>query len=352
MNDLHLQQEVTGNLDAESPNNNKQLWGVPQPIEQLKAKYAETHERRKETFLAKREEKKNKPVLSTGFDNLDKLLGGGLYDDLYIIGAESSLGKTTLCLQIADNIAKQGTDVMFISLEMTGLEIYSKSISRITYQTAADQAHTAREIMQGEVESESINNAIEEYFNDYEHLYLIEAETTSSVEGIRQHIEAHKELTGNNPVVIIDYLQYIQKPDEYISEKEANFANIKTIKQIKKDLDMPVIVISSFNRESYSEYPTMKSFKECGDIEYTIDKALAIMPTAIDQNTGKKDIPEKMTSCRQARIKEISVLNLKGRLDGYVQERADFKFVAEYNCFEEVKNKRQQHTGDTLNHVQ
>ena len=45
------------------------------------------------------------PAASTGFDILDRNLDGGLYPGLYILGALSSLGKTTLALQLADNLA-------------------------------------------------------------------------------------------------------------------------------------------------------------------------------------------------------------------------------------------------------
>ena len=75
----------------------------------------------------------------TGFEELDKNLFGGLYEGLYIIGAISSLGKTTFTLQLADQIAAKGQDVIFFSLEMSKYELMSKSLSRLTYQLAGDK---------------------------------------------------------------------------------------------------------------------------------------------------------------------------------------------------------------------
>ena len=46
----------------------------------------------------------NAPAIATGFSNLDTALDGGLYPGLYFVGAISSLGKTTFCLQICDQI--------------------------------------------------------------------------------------------------------------------------------------------------------------------------------------------------------------------------------------------------------
>ena len=60
----------------------------------------------------------NTPYIPTKFKGLDELLDGGFYEGLYIFGAISSLGKTTLVTQIADQIAEQGHDVLIISLEM------------------------------------------------------------------------------------------------------------------------------------------------------------------------------------------------------------------------------------------
>ena len=64
----------------------------------------------------------NTPYIPTGFSNLDKILEGGLYEGLYIVGAISSLGKTTLITQIADQIAEAGEDVLIFSLEMARSE--------------------------------------------------------------------------------------------------------------------------------------------------------------------------------------------------------------------------------------
>ena len=57
------------------------------------------------------EKSKTAPFFPTGFPMLDEILDGGLYAGLYFVGAISSLGKTTFCLQIADHIAKNGHDV-------------------------------------------------------------------------------------------------------------------------------------------------------------------------------------------------------------------------------------------------
>ena len=76
---------------------------------------------------------KNYPIKKTGFKTLDKHLDGGIRQGLYVLGAIPSLGKTTLALQIADNIAKEHKVIIF-SLEQSRFELVSKSISRLTWE--------------------------------------------------------------------------------------------------------------------------------------------------------------------------------------------------------------------------
>ena len=54
------------------------------------------------------------PTISTGYTQLDALLDGGLHSGLYVLGAISSLGKTSFVLQVADQIAQQGQDESFL----------------------------------------------------------------------------------------------------------------------------------------------------------------------------------------------------------------------------------------------
>ena len=77
------------------------------------------------------------------------------YEGLYIVGAISSLGKTTLVTQIGDQIASGGQDVLVFSLEMARAELMAKSISRHTLTLALARkwgtacAKTARGVTDG-----------------------------------------------------------------------------------------------------------------------------------------------------------------------------------------------------------
>ena len=72
-------------------------------------------------------------TLKTGYSNLDRF--SPLYPGLYVLGAISSLGKTTFMSQMSFQISEQGKAVVFFSYEQSRLELISKSISRLTYQS-------------------------------------------------------------------------------------------------------------------------------------------------------------------------------------------------------------------------
>ena len=99
--------------------------------------------------------------VKTGFYQFDRL-AGGLYPGLYVIGAISSLGKTTFVQQLADNVAAAGKPVLFFSLEMSMLELASKSISRKTAQLDYANAVSSLKIRAG-VTSRLVEQATEAY---------------------------------------------------------------------------------------------------------------------------------------------------------------------------------------------
>lgn len=295
-------------------------------------------------FLYGIQESVNTPAIKTQFDALDKVLDGGLYEGLYILGALSSLGKTTFLLQIADQIALQGYDVLFVSLEMARTELMAKSISRLTYQFCAgdgSMAKTARGITDGsryyadestgyggysDEEQTHITEMVQQYAVYADRLYFIEPTGGFTVDRFHNLIDTHKRITGKTPVVIVDYLQMLAPLDTHISEKQATDQNVLVLKQLSRKYKTPVIAISSLNRGSYTEAITMSSFKESGGIEYSSDILLALQPEGmgkdLDINEYKKD--------RQRHVELVILKNRSGRTG----EKVTFRYTPQYNYFE------------------
>lgn len=288
----------------------------------------------------------NRPI-STGFSAFDATIDGGLYKGLYVIGAVSSVGKTTFCLQIADQIAESGHDVMIFSLEMARKELIARSISRETVRIPWEASHrrdyakTIRGITDGSryehystKDLERINQAVEKYQSYSDHVIIKEQETNTrlTISEIRSQIEEHKNFTGSYPVVLIDYLQIMKPADPRMTDKQSADHNITTLRQISRDL--PIIVISSLNRESYNGKNKnkgeimMADLKESGGIEYGADVIIALQFAAAG-DSDFKDSEAKREDPRQI----VSVV-LKNR-NGKVFEKAAFDYMAAFNYFTE-----------------
>ena len=186
-----------------------------------------------DSFRQSIEDSKTAAFYPTGFPALDGLLDGGLYAGLYCVGAVSSLGKTTFCLQMADHIAAGGKDVLIFSLEMARNELIAKSVSRLTYTLTLERkgdvrhAKSTRGILTGSryagyssAEKDLINAAMEAYEACSRHIYITEGIGDVGIETIRDKVRRHIRLTGEAPVVLIDYLQILSPADPRATDKQ------------------------------------------------------------------------------------------------------------------------------------
>lgn len=270
---------------------------------------------------------KTAPV-DTGFKVVNDLLDGGLHPGLIVIGAISSLGKTTFLLNIADNMASRGQEVIIFSLEMSKYELMAKSVSRKTFEycKAKKQPITNARTNLGisdydryQFYSDSVMNMIDECVQSYEtyianNLYLVEGVGNIGVEQIREHVRRHIAVTKKLPVVIIDYMQILAPADARSSDKQNTDRAVVELKRISRDFNIPVIGISSFNRDSYSEPVSMKAFKESGAIEYTSDVLIGLQYAGMDyemyENEKEKIVWEtEKDGRRHKRISELFANN-------------------------------------------
>lgn len=303
-------------------------------------------------FLDGIKDSANTPYTSTGFKGLDNELDGGLYAGLYILGAVSSLGKTTLALQIADNIAKSGQDVLIFSLEMAASELIAKSLSRLTYELAEDKngdgesktAKTNRGITTrsryehySPEEKELIKKAIASYAEYSKHIFIIEGLGDIGAEQVKRAVEEHKKITGNTPIILIDYLQILAPYEVRASDKQNTDKAVLELKRLSRDYQTPVIGISSFNRDNYTSAVSMAAFKESGAIEYGSDVLIALQPAGMKEAISDKDKAankKTLDDCKASARREVEAVILKNR-NGKTGGKVTLKYSAMFNYFEE-----------------
>lgn len=283
-------------------------------------------------------------AVPTGFQDLDSQLDGGLFAGLYILGAVSSLGKTTFLLQTADQIAAAGTDVLYFSMEMSAHELIAKSISRQTYLLCHDNTKIAKTVRGITTKSrythysadelKLIDAAILAYQRYAGHLYYYEGIGDIGIAEIRQRVTAHIKLTGRTPVVMIDYLQIIAPYDLRASDKQNTDKAVLELKRLSRDCRIPVVVISSLNRDSYGTGEIeMRAFKESGAIEYGSDVLIGLQVQGAGRKLNPQDNLRKIEECKEHAIRNVELKILKNR-NGQTGGRIGLRYYALFNCFE------------------
>lgn len=276
--------------------------------------------------------------IPTGFQSLDEVLDGGLLPGtVTTIGGITSLGKTTFIMQIAESMAAGGTDALVISLEMEKIRLVAKSISRITFANSdEDTALTMGDVISGdrwdsltERQSELFKNAIEEYSKKIcPHLFIKEVLGEFTVLDLRELVKKHIRLMGRKPVLFVDYLQQLQPIDNKLNDTQMIDENMKKLDQMSRELQIAVVLVSSFNRSSYQKKAAFEGFRDSGKIEYSSRVVLGLQLRGIGGDNF--DIDE----AKSKNPREIELVVLKNSF-GVVGNKLNFKYFAKFNLYEE-----------------
>lgn len=223
-------------------------------------------------------------VGSTGLPGLDKALDGGLHAGLTVLGAVSSMGKTSLMLQIADTLAAAGRSVLFITVEMSRMELLAKSAVRGTKERV-------RPLLDGRLPEERVRALLSAYRQRTGgRVELWEPDTALTPEFLEEKVSAFCE-SHKAPVLFLDYLQLVAPARAGMTEKQTADAAVAMLKQLARRYELPIVAASSLNREAYrpgSTDPGMSAFKESGSVEYSADLLLVLKYRA---DTGKEHRP-------------------------------------------------------------
>ncbi|MCH5193203.1 MAG: hypothetical protein J1F11_04515 [Oscillospiraceae bacterium] len=288
--------------------------------------------------------------ISTGFTALDRSLGGGLVPGLYVLGAVSSMGKSTFLLQTAENISEKGIPVLYFSMEMAAYNIACLSVSRSAYLLAGKSAPRAgvlmnRSLLEKYTKQDSsgvLGTAIKEFRRRTKNLHVIDriavmsSDNTEdsiffSAEMIHDYVSGFKEKYKRSPVVIVDYLQLLQTRDKSLmtSDKRMVDYNVAQLWKMAYRFETPIIAISSTNRESYKQPSiSFSSFKESGGIEFSADILLGLQ----GRSGGDKENEITIEEIKKQPVRELELVILKNRY-GAVGGTVNFDYIPSYGCF-------------------
>ncbi len=281
-------------------------------------------------------------AISTGWDSLDNALDGGLYEGLYVIPGTPGTGKTALALQMAFQIAQQQQDVLYISMEMGEEEIYERHISRISYQLFwhdEKNRHKAKTVHSMIQEGKTVAQARDVFKKVAPYLRTECSVGTTDADDIRHIVEIYEYELNSFPVVFIDYLQILKAHDTHMTDKQAVDYNVLRLKQLSRDFKIPVVILSSMNRMSYSDIISMAALKESGAIEYTADVCLGLQHANMEQiktgtSTGKAEKTIRQMKGKSERDMEIIIL--KNR-NGKIGAELSFSYYAMFHYFKTIE---------------
>ena len=255
----------------------------------------------------------------TGFPILDEKTGG-FHPGLYVIAAISSLGKTDWALQLSDQLAASGEDVLFFSLEMSKLELVSRSLARTVAQEFPDKRIANSRIREGKLPAEARSAVVKYQKTVGGHLSIIEANFELTVQSISSYIKKYMKKTGTRPVVFLDYLQILQPTEEDARKgrREAIDNAVVELKRLSRELDIPIVVVSSVNRMNYQTPISFESLKESGGIEYSADVIFGMQLQCLGDKLfadEKKTVDKrkKIDEAKKAYPRKIEMKCLKNR---------------------------------------
>ncbi len=291
------------------------------------------------SFLNDIKKMKEYKYKSTGFQNLDNVING-IYPGLYVLGAISSLGKTTFIHQVADQMASKGEHIIFFSLEQSKFELVAKSISRQTFIIDNRNAKTNINIMQETNIEDITKEAVRKYQDISKNITIVEGNFDVTVETIRNYIEKYIVFTGIKPIIVLDYLQILRPIKDRLTDKQQVDYNITELKRISRDFNIPVFVICSFNRENYTTTVDFASFKESGAIEYSADVVMGLQLQVMEEiqeikNPKVSDIREKINQAKDETPRKVQLIGLKNR-NGKSYFKCNFNYYSMFNYFEDI----------------
>ncbi len=238
---------------------------------------------------------------TTGYRDLDKILSGMRKQDLIIVGARPSVGKTAFAVNVGINFATseptalqpKGGVVALFSLEMSDESLMLRMFSNM-----------------GNIDAQRIRNPMEDFLSD-DWNRTVNAITQLSGKAfhifdkpgadmvyIRKTLRwIRKKYQGQHVVVVIDYLQLIAGDTRKKENRQQEVSDIsKGLKTLARELDMTIVALSQLSRkveDRADKRPMLSDLRESGSIEQDADViALLYREDYYDKETDNQNIIE------------------------------------------------------------
>lgn len=209
--------------------------------------------------------------VETGFVDFDQMTGGLQKSELIILAARPSMGKTALAMNMAEYAALNGTPVLFVSLEMSGIELGDRllcSFARVNGNRLRNGTITNDERKKLVNAAAQISQAP---------LYIDDSPSRTMTE-IAANARRLKRRSGLG-LIVVDYLQLID-PDNPRDPRQEQVSKIsRRLKGLAREMQVPVLCLGQLNRQvesTSSNKPQLSHLRESGAIEQDADVVMFV----------------------------------------------------------------------------
>ncbi|ASI36818.1 MULTISPECIES: replicative DNA helicase [Exiguobacterium] len=206
--------------------------------------------------------------IPTGFRDLDQVTAGFQRNDLIIVAARPSVGKTAFALNISQNVATRADEnVAIFSLEMGAEQLVMRML-------CAEGNVDAQRLRTGQLEDEDWGKLSLAMSSLSQAGIYIDDTPGIRVNDIRAKCRRLKQEHGLG-MIMIDYLQLIQGNGRSSDNRQQEVSEIsRSLKSLARELEVPVIALSQLSRGVESRQdkrPMMSDIRESGAIEQDAD---------------------------------------------------------------------------------
>lgn len=237
---------------------------VPRKFSDVAAKHLELLETRMDKIAT--------AGLATGFIDLDRKLSGGFRaGQLVFIAGRPAMGKTSLGLQIASNVATAGNPALFLSQEMSETDVADRFY-------AMKSGVSLEKIISGELQDEHFD-ALALATDDASRnpLYIDEQSSLRFFDVAAKARQVRRHAGGKLALIVIDYLQLMVGEGD---NRNAEIEKIsRSLKALAKQMNCPVLALSQLNRGLESrtnKRPILSDLRDSGSIEQDADIVLMV----------------------------------------------------------------------------
>jgi replicative DNA helicase len=205
---------------------------------------------------------------STGFTDFDQLTSGLQPSDLVIVAGRPSMGKTTIAMNMAENVAlNSNMPVLVFSMEMPGDALAMRMMSSLG---RIDQ-HKVRTGKLDDDDWPRLTSAISLLANTK--LFIDDTPALSPTE-LRARSRRVAREHGQIGLIVVDYLQLMQSPSSGDNRVQQISDISRGLKALAKELNTPVVALSQLNRnleQRPNKRPQMSDLRDSGAIEQDAD---------------------------------------------------------------------------------